>query len=684
MTKTETTTPKEVASTTDALKTAADSSLLTDYESSYMSMRQFREQWEDFLDLAYSRLTTTMGYKSRVREGTLANLLWERSTRVVAQLPTGRVQALNEKNDIGKSMLMDVVYHKYIMCGANSQYSFLQKIRLWDFNSFIYGACPAMYDYRVDDEYTGPDWRVLDPRYVFPQAGRLSPNDSQRIYVTTYKGREWFKSKLGQKGWNDKALNKVLSELDDDYLPDNVWKVTNLQSDRGQLIDLHKGQAEVISCYERGKKGHWTTFVRGFGDVILRDIPNPHNSGRLPIVFKYCMPILDSIWGMGYVERGAALQKAIDTYVNMAMDFAKFKLYPPMWYREGFNASSNRYEPGAKWKANNGQDDFGFVEISQNYTQEFQNGYQFLKGALMNQNHAQDTTVQGGANSPDSQQGKTPAAISQNDQRENTGDNYDRSMLEEALEELGGGLINLLTERQPAPINFHIFDEDIQKIYDSGNEDVIEIFDSAKSYYVDPNQEKAELQWKLNGKGAAKVTVKPKDVKGTYLYRIDTGTTMAKDDQTEHDNITEILQFLGTQEGQAVINALPQSSDRQLDLAELFKRYLITSGLQDWEKILPEVNPQDQAQQQQQPQAQQFSPQMLQDPQSQAMYQQMQQQQQQTIPQQMPSIALSGKLDDRALAGAEQMAGLPVMSPQQHAQQQQQFIQSQPQPVGAM
>ena len=672
MAKTKTTT--EQPST--KLSSAADSGELDGYEAAVVSMRQFREQWEDFLDLAYSRLTTVAGFKSRVREGTLANLLWERSTRVVAQLPTGRVQALNEKNDIGKSILMDVVYHKYIMCGANSQFSFLTKVRMWDFYSFVYGACPAMYDYRVDDEYIGPDWRVLDPRYVFPQAGRLSPNDCQKIYVSSYRGREWFKSKLGKKGWNDKAINQILSELTDDYLPDNIWKITNLQNDRGQTIDLHKGQAEVITCYERGKKGQWTTFVKGFGDLIIRDIPNPHNSGCIPIVFKYCMPLLDSIWGLGYVERGASLQKAVDTYVNMAMDFAKFKLYPPMWYREGFNASSNRYEPGAKWKANGGQDDFGFVEINQNYTQEFQNGYQFLKGALMNQNHSQDTTVQGGANSADSQQGKTPTAIDKNSERENTGDNYDRSMLEEALEELGNGLINLLTEKQPAPINFHIFDEDIQKIYDSGNEDVIQIFDSAKSYYVDPNQPKAELQWKLNGKGAAKVTVKPKDVKGTYLYRIDQGSTMQEDEQTEHENLTEVLQFLGTQEGQQVVNAMPQQGKRQVDIAEIFQRWVITGGVKDWEKILPEITPD------QQQQGQQFNPQMLQDPQSQALYQQMQQNQ--TIP---PHVSLAGKLDDRALAAAEQMAGLPSMPPQQHAQQQQQFIQDQPQPVtpvGAM
>jgi hypothetical protein len=604
---------------------ASDERLTTDYRSATLSMRQFRTQWEELLDLAYARLANTVGYKSQVREGTLSTLLWERTIREVAQLPTGRIQALDDEDDIGKSALMDIVWHKYIIPNANTRYSFLTKTRLWDYYSFIYGAMPAMYDYRVDDEYTGPDWDVLDPRYVFPQSGRLSPNMCHSMFVASYQGRDFLKGKLGQKGWNDKEINVLLSELTEDYMPDNVWKVTNLQNDRGQTIDLHKGQAEIVTKYERGKGGHWITFAPGFDNMILRDIPNPHKSGKIPIVFKYCFPLLDSIWGMGHVERGASLQKAVDTYVNMAMDFAKFKLYPPILYAEGVNITQLRYEPAAKWKVPN-TDAVSFMEISGNYTQEFQNGYQFLKGALMNQNGANDTSIP--ADGSDNQQGKTPQAIQDHQQTEDSGDSFGRSMLEEALQELGNGMINLLAEKQPATINFHIFDQDIQRIYDAGNEDVLTIFASAKTPYVDPDATEPKLDFKLNGKGAAKVTVAPKDIKARYLYIIDSGTTNQEDDQTEHDHITEVLNFLGTNEGQQVVNAMQTQGKRQLDISELFQRWVITGGIKDWEKILPEAKPQTQAQS--------FNPKMLQDPQMQQAYQQMQsppQDQQQTIPQ---------------------------------------------------
>lgn len=628
-----------------ANKLTADGKLVTEYDSAKMSLRQFREQWEDFLDLAYARIANANGYKSRVREGTLSTLLWERSTRVVAQLPTGKVQALDDKDDIGKSTLMDIVWHKYVMEGANAQYSYLTKVRLWDYNSFIYGAMPAMYDYRVDEEYVGPDWRVLDPRYVYPQAGRLSPNDCRKVFVSAYQDTEFLKSKLGQKGWNDDVLNQLIGELSDDYMPDNVWKVTNLESDRGQTVDLHKGQIELVTQYERGKKGRWITFAPDFGGLVLRDIPNPHESGCIPIVFKYCMPIMDSIWGMGHVERGASLQKAIDTYVNMAMDFAKFKLYPPILYTDGANMSQKRYEPGAKWKVPN-MDAVQFLPVSGDYTQEFTSGYQFLKGALMNQNAANDTTIPTGQ--PDQQQGKTPEAIQDQNQGENTGDNFDRNMLEEALQELGNGMINLMAVKQPAAINFHIFDEDIRKIYDSGNKDVMEIFNSAKSYFVDPNDPEGKLQWTLNGKGAAKVTILPKNLGNSYKYFIDPSSTMQEDEQTEHEHLTEVLQFAGSPEGQTIIQSMQQTGKRSFDASEAFQRWIVTGGIKDWEKILPESEPsqQPQAAQAGQPQqAQQFSPGMLQDPQSQAMYQQMQPQQppEQTSQPQMPANVPQGE-----------------------------------------
>lgn len=597
--------------------------LWSEFQNSQNSMQQFRTRWNEFLDLAYARLVSQAGFRSRVREGTLSNLLWERSARVVAQMPTGKIQALTS-DDIGKSQLMDIVWHKYVIPGANTDYSFFTKLRMWDYYSMVYGAAPAFYDYRVDDEYVGPDWTILDPRYVFPQAGRLSIQRCQFIFIESYHNKEYLQSKLKQEGWNTKNINFVLANYKDGAMPDNSRRITNLQMDRGQTADLHKGEIQLITKYERGKSGHWVTFAPQYDNLVVRDIPNPHKNGRLPIVFKFCFPLIDSIWGMGDVERGESLQKAVDTYVNLSMDFAKFKLYPPMWYTDGVAASNLRYEPAAKWKLPNGQNSAGFFEVSGDFTEEFSNGYQFLKGALVNQNGTTQTDVPGGSDGQP-QQGKTPQALQDNNARENSRDNWDRNMLEEAYSELANGMINLIGTKQPASIEFHIFDADIKKIYDTGYTDVLEMYDSAKKPKITTDDSgNPQLDFEPNGKGAAKVTIGPDDVKGAYRFTIDPGTTMATDDQQEYERLQQIGEMLATPEGQQLIAALPQEG-RQFSAGTFLKKLFIASGTQDWEEIIPEVT-----QQQQQTQgAQQFSPAMLSDPNAMAMYQQAQAQQQQ-------------------------------------------------------
>lgn len=68
------------------------SDLGKDYQESRTNMIHTHETWRVLLDIAYAKLSTKKGFKSRVREGSLSSLILERSSRVVAQLPTGRIR----------------------------------------------------------------------------------------------------------------------------------------------------------------------------------------------------------------------------------------------------------------------------------------------------------------------------------------------------------------------------------------------------------------------------------------------------------------------------------------------------------------------------------------------------------------------------------------------------------------
>jgi hypothetical protein len=614
--------------------------LSTQFSNAKDSMIQFRTQWESFLDTAYARIAQSNGYKSRVREGSLSSLLWERAARVVAQLPTGRIQALRS-DDVGKSELMDLIWHKYVMPGANTDYSFLTKLRMWDYYSLIYGAAPAIYDYRIDDEYTGPDWSLLDPRYVFPQAGRLSFQRCQFIFIEANHNKEYLETKAKLKGWDTKNINWILANWKEGSKPDNSKRTTNLQLDRGQSNDLHQGEIQLVTKYERGKNGKWITFAPQYENRIVREIDNPHKNGRLPVVFKFCLPLIDSLWGMGDVERGQSLQNAIDSFVNLSMDFAKFKLYPPLLYGQDVNASQLRYEPAAKWKVPS-KDAVGFMELSGSYSQEMMNGTQFLKGALQSQNGTTQTDVTSSNGNMD--QGKTPEAIQKNNSRENARDNWDLGMLEEAINSLANGMINLIGTKQPASIEFHIFDDDIKKIYEAGNKDVVEVFESAKKHVV---TDEGELSWELNGKGAAKLTIGPDDTKGAYLYYMDSGTTQLSDDNADVQTYDKILETMGTPVWGQLVAGL-QKDNRDFDYGDFTKKYLIANKVQDWETLIPETKDQMGAKP--------FDPSMLQSPQAQQMLQQGQ-------PQPPDPQAQQADIQSQAQAMAKQMVAQQAKPP---------------------
>ena len=58
-------------------KTMKASDLGKDYQESRTNMIQTHETWRVLLDIAYAKLSTEKGFKSRVREGSLSSLILE-------------------------------------------------------------------------------------------------------------------------------------------------------------------------------------------------------------------------------------------------------------------------------------------------------------------------------------------------------------------------------------------------------------------------------------------------------------------------------------------------------------------------------------------------------------------------------------------------------------------------------
>ena len=547
---------------------------------SFNALVQVRNTWADKEQLliaqnadSFSKNTT----RAKVTDAHISTLVFERQARVSAQLPSGKVYCLSNKED-GADDLMNIVLQKYIIPNANSGGDLLTKLRMSGIYASVYGIQPILYDYRVDDEYIGPDAYLIPVRHFYPQPGKNSIQDSDWAMVSTIVSVSWLEARAkNSKTWNKKNVQMLVEKAKQGTAPSynrdgNKRSMIEISRETGTPM-TGKGKAariELITKYEKGKDGHWLTYAVDFPDCgILRDIPNPHKSGKIPIVIRQCFPLVDSIWGLGDFERGMSLQKAKDSLINLYLDAVKMSIFPPLKMDlSGVTPSTIRQEAGARWLMK----DLNAVqpyESSPQGLETFQATYQFLTGGLLNQFGTTDTN-QTARSTSDPAFGRTPEALQQLQSRESARDNWDRFMLEKAVEELFDGMINLLGENQEKPINFHIFDEDIQAIMQSFDIDTVDKFMKPVNSRV------------------AKMTIPKSIIGGKYKFQVDANSSTTDDQKGQVEALQSIMTMY--MQGKQLIDQSMQEEGMEFNFAQAFKQYVINSGVNDWDSIVEELN----------------------------------------------------------------------------------------------
>jgi hypothetical protein len=279
--------PKTDTTPKDDTTSESVSALLTQRTAAWDALAIIRATWSDKERLLIARLADTYSQKttrSHVTDGHLSTLVFERQSRVAAQLPSGKIYALTSKDD-GAATLMNLVLEKYIMPNANSQFDMLTKLRMSGVYASVYGAQPMLYDYRIDDEYIGPDVYLVPVRNFMPQPGKNSIRDCDWVMISTTVSVSYLESIVARKNtkWNKANINKLIAMLKDGATPSkdlNSGKKSAVENVRtnGQTFPGKGSTArlELITKYEKGVKGKWITFAPDYPDVgELRNISNP-------------------------------------------------------------------------------------------------------------------------------------------------------------------------------------------------------------------------------------------------------------------------------------------------------------------------------------------------------------------------------------------------------------------------
>ena len=512
--------------------------------------------------------------KSQVFDHKLSTLLLEREYRVMAQLPTGKVNAIS-KNDMGTSKLMNLILDKYIIPNANSQWDFLTKLRMVDRYSGLYGNFFALVDWEVGGKngYTGPDMWLLNIRDVLPQVGAMSLEDSDYVLIRTWRPLSYFENLKKQNGF--KNIPQILAKLEKkagskENRPQDEKTQREQQAYPSGTPATKSGYYEVITQYE---KDRWVDFCVD-AETEFRDQDNPHDNDELPLVCKYSIPMLDDFMGMGDFERGAPMQGIVNSVWNLYLDAVKMSIYPPTLINKDNIAqmSSLKWGPAAKWLVRGASINNAVqpINLTPQGIATFQTTYSAATASILNMFSTTDTAQ---TKVQEQSMGKTPQALSMQAQRENSRDSSDRFFMEQFVKKVIKKMINLTAKKMPSSVSVRLFGDEIEEL---------------KADYPEIEEMYSEKTGSLNiNKGKVAST--------TYDYDIISGSSYASDKETQTRNLTSLLDlYVNSQTPNGNTLSMDLEKDGyKLHFGELFKQVVANSGIQEQSKILEELKPEE-------------------------------------------------------------------------------------------
>ncbi len=551
------------------------SDIIGQKQVSFTNLEQKRVLWDNMEMLFHGQLNDVASLEadSRVFDPKLSTLTIERAYRVMSQLGVGKVKGIST-NDMGDAKIKNLLLDKYVIPNATAQFDMLTKFRMVDQYSNIYGCFFVLIDQDVKaNGYVGPDMWLLNIRDVFPQPGAVSLEDSDWVIIRTWKPLSYFEGLKGKPGF--KNINAIITKLKS-QAGSKQNRDSNNKSKReeveypDQSPDVTDGRPggyfEVITRFERDR---WVD-VCVDADLEFRDQPNPHEDGSFPVVCKYSIPLLDDIMGMGDFERGASMQMFINANWNLYGDGVRMSVTPPMIINKDNVASMSSFKPipGSMWLGRGQINNIAQpVNVSPQGMATFNNVYQVSNAALQGLFGSSDTSVSADV---DQTLGKTPQALKMQSQRENTRDNADRFYMERFINDVMKKMVNLMCKNQSGSVTFRMFPDEI--------EEIAREYPEVKQYYDE---------------STGKFTAKHSSKKTLYDYEIVSGSTYALDQKQQQENISQLIEmYLKYQTPQGnMLDQLLKSQGYEFKFGEAVKRQIANSGIQDWDKLLVEMTP---------------------------------------------------------------------------------------------
>lgn len=521
--------------------------------------------------------------KNKVFDHRLSTIIFERAARVMAQNSKGRAFAVS-KNDVGKNALMNLLV-KFGISMDIMQFSHLLKNRLMDLYSMVYGSMFSLEFWMVNIKtgYIGPQSYVIPIRDAFPQPGIKNVNDMDwfivRTMMTTQSLQGITKLKKAEAmGWRVENINRLLVALKTQKFEGDKKQATHESRSYvernlfpGEQTEKVYPQVEIFTEY---RYGLWITWAAQQVDAttsknfLLRVATKTKVFDKmLPVCTKHCFPLLDSPIGLGEFERGKTLQYAMNSLINLYLDGVKYSIFPPLAINpDNVVPQSIKWGAGERWFMNSPNQDVQPVNLSPRGIETFNQTYSFMLSALYNQAGTSEVNQ---TTKTESGLGKTPQAIRLQAVRESARDEWDRFMMEDYLKEKYRRWVAMYAAFQETEVSIRLFKEEIEELEKTAP-DV-----------------KGLLTKYQSGRGSVAFNKsKLADEKGNEVmwdYEIESGSTVKPNLESDQENLTAILKAVLENPD---INRFLAVQNKQVDIGELFKRWIQAGGLKDADKII--------------------------------------------------------------------------------------------------
>lgn len=319
-----------------------------------------KDGWNDITDAYYGKLPQDWPFTSRVTVPLIHTAILEKNARLSGGKLRGRMVPRENGDIIGARINNAVIDFQWDT--ANDGGSMTTKISMCDLDTRLYQSKFALVKWRYEENEEG------ELKFCGNEMTPLDIRDCGLDYSATHiKDAKWFQHRsweylddlLSQGDATGKPifknLDKIQKSIESKTKSDIPTQRNNEYTSRVKQLrgiedrvgtDKSFPVIEVVTEY---RKDRWITFCPQYS-VIIREIENPYNHGKIPVAQLRYYPIQDDPLGESEVEGVISIWKAVQAVVCGYMDEVILKIRPPLKIITGqVRLETIHYAPEAQW-----------------------------------------------------------------------------------------------------------------------------------------------------------------------------------------------------------------------------------------------------------------------------------------------------------------------------------------------